>query len=152
MQPFTVYKCDEQGNLLLSYTGELIERGETWVCIQAKFALDNVPIGPLTLQTGDLMTEWFYADRYYNVFCIEKDGYLKGWYCNITRPAQITETSVSADDLALDVIVSPDREITLLDEAEFDALDITKHERQSALNAVQTLRDLVAREVPPFIL
>jgi predicted RNA-binding protein associated with RNAse of E/G family len=47
---------------------------------------------------------------------------LKGWYCNITRPAHIDGDVITSEDLELDLYVSPDRTTVLrLDEDEFEA-------------------------------
>lgn len=80
----------------------------------------------------------FYADRRYNAFEVHAaDGRLKGWYCNITRPARIADTEVSAEDLALDLWVDPQRRVTVLDEEEFAALDLSPVERTAALAALR---------------
>ncbi|OQY20658.1 MAG: hypothetical protein B6I35_10355 [Anaerolineaceae bacterium 4572_32.2] len=45
-------------------------------------------LGYVALEPSDRWTECFYTDRWYNVFEIHAaDDSLKGWYCNITRPA-----------------------------------------------------------------
>jgi hypothetical protein len=109
-------------------------------------------LGFVVFRRGDIFTEWFYSDRWYNVFRVEdgQTGALKGWYCNITRPATITDDSVRADDLALDIYVLPNGNILLLDEEEFDALNLSLDERISALRAVETIRRVSAARVEPF--
>ncbi len=152
MSDFTVYKRDHQGREVWHYGGTVIERGPNFVCIRARFASrDVVDVGALIFRRGDLMTEWFYNDRYYNVFMVQDgDGPVKGWYCNITRPAHITADSAASDDLALDVVVDSDGRITLLDEDEFAALDLPEAERQAALNAVADIRRAVTAREGPF--
>lgn len=151
-QAITVYKRDHEGTIKLEYPGHVVSRGETWVCLDAYFRIEFVDIGVLTFRRGDKMREWFYSDRHYNVFQVH-DGdtdTIKGWYCNITRPAEITHDLVSADDLALDVVVSMAGEIAILDEDEFTELDIPPEERQIALNAVDQLRELVHNRAEMF--
>ena len=65
------------------------------------------------------MTEWFYSDRWYNVFRLEDvdDDRLKGWYCNIGRPARLGKAVVAYDDLALDVFVTPEGGVTVLQQS-----------------------------------
>lgn len=152
MQPITVYKRDHHGCAIIHYTGTLVESGATWVCIQAHAGFEHADVGAFRICRGDLMTEWFYADRYYNIFRIQhgETGQLKGWYCNITRPAEITAESIASDDLALDLVVSRDGVISLRDEAEFDSLNLSPQEQQAAWNAVSMLRGLVERRQPPF--
>jgi uncharacterized protein len=148
-----VIKRDHTGNTIFSYECERIDGGVDWVCLQAHFEMDSVDLsGSLQLCRGDLMTEWFYADRYYNIFQIQNPDTLsiKGWYCNITRPAEIVNGTVVADDLALDMLVDPDGVITLLDKEEFNALDLPQADRCAALDAVVTLRDRIQNRQPPF--
>lgn len=148
-----VIKRDAQGREVLRYPAEVLERGTTWIKVQASFSVDYANVGLFAFRKGDAMTEWFYSDRYYNIFkVVDPDsGVLKGWYCNITRPAEITETAIAADDLALDVIVSATGEIIVDDEDDFATLALAPQERQRARDAVTTLRQLIAKREPPFV-
>ena len=90
-------------------------------------------------------------DRWYNIFEIRaSDGALKGWYCNITRPAHIGPDEVKAEDLALDLWVAPGGDMQVLDEDEFAALSLSPVERETARKALAELQARVARRVPPF--
>jgi hypothetical protein len=107
--------------------------------------------GYVVLEPGDRWTEHFYADRWYNIFEIRAgDGRLKGWYCNVTRPARIDDDEVSAEDLALDLWVAPDGETLVLDEDEFAALSLSPSEREAAQNALAELQAMVAQRTIPF--
>ncbi|HEY74489.1 MAG TPA: DUF402 domain-containing protein, partial [Thermoflexia bacterium] len=75
---------------------------------------------------------------------------LKGWYCNITRPARITSDEVAAEDLALDLWVAPDGEMLVLDEDEFAALALPPAEHDAAQQALAELQAMVRRKAPPF--
>ena len=110
MSEITIIKRDHNGKPVLQYSGEVTARGEAWVRVRATFNYDDKPVGSITFRRGDVFTEWHYADRWYNVFEIYDvdDGRLKGWYCNVTRPAVIRENTVEADDMALDMLVLPD--------------------------------------------
>lgn len=148
MTTITVIKRDHRGEFVWQYEGELVDSGATWVCIDAIFGRD----GYVLFRRGDALREWFYSDRWYNIFRLQDavDGRLKGWYCNVTRPAVITAESVSADDLALDVFVRPDGALMVLDQDEFAALDLPDVERQAALDAVEQLRQAVDDRCGPF--
>lgn len=152
MTPITVYKRDHTGQIVWHYAGEVLARGATWVCLQAVFDRVEADLGFVVFRQGDIFTEWFYTDRWYNVFRIAEtgSGQLKGWYCNITRPAQIAPDSVYADDLALDVFVTPDGSLRLLDQDEFDTLDLPPDERMAALRAVEAIGSAVAARAVPF--
>ncbi len=64
------------------------------------------------------------------------DGTLKGWYCDITRPAAVTAGEVVVEDLDLDLWVSADRSLVLrLDEDEFEASGLADRDPQAAARA-----------------
>lgn len=148
----TVYKCDHNGEVVWQYKGGIVDRGETWVCLVALFEPHESDLGAVVFRHGDIFTEWFYSDRWYNIFRVEdgQTGALKGWYCNITRPAEIGEDYVKADDLALDVYVMPNGGILLMDEEEFAALNLPMDERMAALFAVETIRKSAGERLEPF--
>lgn len=150
----TVHKLDAAGREVRSYTGHLLARGATWVRLEAaaQFDHDEIAFPGLTLRRGDRMVETFYADRWYNVFCIYDGaaGALKGWYCNITRPPRLEAKDVRAEDLALDLLVYPKGGDLVLDEDEFDALELTPAEQSTARRALAELRELAARRQGPF--
>lgn len=152
MNKIMVYKCDPYGNVVWQYPAVVADWGETWICLTALFDRDEADLGFVSFRRGDCFTEWFYTDRWYNVFRVEDGttGYLKGWYCNITRPAEITDDYVRSDDLALDVYVMPNGGVMLLDELEFDALNLSTEERIAALRAVEAIRHAVIERIPPF--
>lgn len=152
MNTITVHKYNYAGEYVLQYDGDVIERGPTWVCLRALFNRDEADLGFVVFRQGDIFIEWFYSDRWYNIFQVY-DGdsqHLKGWYCNITRPAEITDGEVRADDLELDVFVTPNGTMLLLDEKEFGALDLPIEARIAALRAVETIRRSVSGREPPF--
>lgn len=151
--PITVHKRDHHGKHVLSYGGTVMQRGESWVQLEAFFGFEFHDSGFVTYQRGDRFVEWFYTDRWYNVFQIFSvlDGSLKGWYCNVTRPAVIGADSVAADDLALDVFIHPDYTVRVLDEDEFSALELMPAERTAALEAVDQLKALAASRTLPDV-
>lgn len=152
---YEVVKRDWKGAEVLRYSGErmrLIDQGKE-VVVDAVFQPpDTYLTSEVSILRGDILTEHFYSDRWYNVFRITSpiDRTLRGWYCNITRPAQIGPDSVSADDLALDLVVSPTGSITILDEDEFEELPLDPGDRTSALQAVHQLQQLVRLRSYPF--
>ena len=152
MSDFKVIKRDAKGKDQLSYVGQVFERGDNFVCIDAIFSFADRDLGYIHLRKGDVFREWFYSDRWYNIFRVQDrdTGQLKGWYCNITRPAQIEEHRVAADDLALDVFVYPDGRTLLLDEDEFALLNLPDADNETVWKAVASLQRMVARRQFPF--
>ena len=96
--------------------------------------------------------ETHFQDRWYNIFAVYDgtSGELKGWYCNITRPARFDGNHVSAEDLALDLIVRPDGTWTVVDESEFEALGLPSADRAAALAALAELKRLAQAWEGPF--
>jgi len=150
--PITVTKNNHRGEPVWQYQGSVIERGDNYVCLRAYFDRQDADLGFVTFNRGDLFIEWFFSDRWYNIFQVH-DGdsdTIKGWYCNITRPATITADTITADDLELDVWVTPKGALALLDEKEFSNLDLPADERIAALRAIETLRQDATERQGPF--
>ena len=148
----TVYKNNHRGEPVWKYPGSVIERGDSYVCLRAYFDRQEANLGFVVFNRGDLFIEWFFSDRWYNIFQVH-DGdseTIKGWYCNITRPAYISDDSVTADDLELDIWVMPNGTTMLLDEKEFGDLDLSTDERMAALRAIQAIRQDASERQGPF--
>ena len=108
-------------------------------------------LGYTVFQTGDRFTEFYYTNRWYNIFRIEtKEGVLRGWYCNITRPAEISADTVRAVDLELDLWVWPDGRTLVLDEDEFIDLPLEEPDRAQALAGLSELQQRAAARIGPF--
>ena len=125
------------------YEGEVLERDENSITIEALFNRDDMPFQEIVLKRNDRFVETFYSDKWYNIFAIydRDDGSLKGWYCNITKPAIIEIDSVSYVDLALDLWVSANGKQTVLDEDEFEELKLGEALKE---NVYAGLRELQA--------
>jgi hypothetical protein len=161
MKPrITVHKLDASGREVWAYEGRVLLQDGPKLVLEARFDRDDIRLGGLHLRRGDRFVETFYTDRWYNIFAVyaSEDGRLKGWYCNVTRPAWIDAEGghIRAEDLALDLIVLPDGRSTVLDEQEFAALPLSDAERRQAQRAMDDLRAAVlgrqeafAAVVPP---
>ncbi len=151
MDQVTVRKLNHTGQEVISYPGEVLERRDDAIVLRTTWDREPMDLGFVVLEPDDGWTETFYADRWYNVFEIrDSDGRLKGWYCNVARPARITEDEVAAEDLALDLWVAPDGERTVLDEDEFAALPLAPETRWRAREALAKLEARAEAGVPPF--
>jgi predicted RNA-binding protein associated with RNAse of E/G family len=151
MELVTVRKLDHAGRQVTAYPGQVLRRDDRAIVLRTGWDRAPLDLGFVVLEPGDRWTEYFYDDRWYNIFEIcASDGRLKGWYCNITRPACISADEVAAEDLALDLWVRPDGEMQVLDEDEFAALLLTSEEREAAQNALAELQAMVAQGVDHF--
>lgn len=147
----TVYKLDENGRFVWQYPAVVLERGEGYVRLEAFFNRDDLNLGYTTFKRNDRFIEYFYSDRWYNVFAVydRDDGRLKGWYCNVCRPAVLGETAVSCEDLALDVWATPDGQHLLLDEDEFTALHLSPSEERAGRHAASQIIALAQQQQLP---
>jgi len=152
MTQIVVHKLDARGRLVTSYAATLVERSENGALLHARWERPALALGYTTFETGDQFREWFYTDRWYNIFEIaDSQSALKGWYCNIAEPATISESEIQCRDLLLDLWVTPNGETHILDEDAFAADDaIDGPTRAQALGALAELQRLVAAREPPF--
>ena len=137
------------------YPGQVIRRDATSIVLEARWQRDRMDLGYLVLEPGDRFIEFFFADRWYNLFEIHAgaDDRLKGWYCNIARPGLFTDDILSAVDLALDLFVYPDGRTLTLDEDEFDALNLQRDDPEAwrrSWAAMDELEAMVATRRAPF--
>jgi hypothetical protein len=144
MDQVIVYKLDAEGREVWRYPAEVLERQPAWVRLEAFFNRPDMDLGYTVFKQGDRFVEYFYRDRWYNIFAVydRADGALKGWYGNICRPAHIEAAAVRCEDLALDIWVEPGGEAMVLDEEEFAALELAEAERLAGRAALQTLLEL----------
>lgn len=152
MSQITVYKLNERGEKVWQYEGKVLARSANFIQLEAFFNRDDYRAAYHTFRRGDRLLEWFYTDRWYNIFEMYDvdDQRLKGWYCNVTRPARFEADALYAEDLALDLMVYPDGRTLVLDEDEFAALNLDENTRTHALNALQELQNLVQRAAGIF--
>lgn len=97
--------------------------------------------GFVRFEPGDVFVEHFWRTRWYAVKEVRTgDGVLKGWYCDVTRPALVRGGEILVDDLDLDLWVSADGTSVLrLDEDEFAASGLAVSDPEAAAQAVRAL-------------
>ncbi len=151
-EPIRVLKKNPSGEVTWQYEGHVIRREPKVVVLEAYFNRADLPFVDVVLKHNDRFVETFYADRWYNIFEIHDrdEGRVKGWYCNIGRPAKIEAGTVSYEDLALDLWVSASGQQTVLDRDEFEALGLAPGERETALAALAELQEAFQTKRPPF--
>jgi hypothetical protein len=153
MSEIIVRKLNAAGEETYRWTGRVLARTDNSVVVEAFFArYDRLDLGYTIFERGDRFVEHFYSDRWYNVFAIHAAGsdVLRGWYCNLTRPARFTDSEITHEDLALDVWVDADGRARVLDEEEFAALPLSEAEREAARAALAELLDLASQRAGPF--
>lgn len=153
MPAITVIKRDVEGRETWRYTGEILERGENFARLEARFNREqDYPFQDTVLRVGDRFVEVFYTDRWYNIFEIHDrdDDHIKGWYCNVGRPAVWeAEDVISYVDLALDLWVSAAGQQVFLDWDEYARLRLDAFTRARAREALHELAAMFESKEPP---
>jgi protein associated with RNAse G/E len=146
-----VQKKNPAGEVTYEYEGMLLSRDDDTIVLEALFDRADMPFMDVVFKTGDRFVEYYYTDRWYNIFAVHDrdDGRVKGWYCNIGKPAVFEDGIVSYVDLALDLWVSTSGEQTVLDEDEFGALGLDEESRLGALRGLDGLKQLFLKDKPP---
>jgi hypothetical protein len=146
-----VQKKNPAGEVTYEYEGVLLQQDEHSIVLQALFDRDDMPFLDVVFKTGDRFIEYYYTDRWYNIFAVHdrEDDRVKGWYCNIGKPAVFEDSTVSYIDLALDLWVSTSGKQTVLDQDEFDALELSEELRTGALHGLEELKELFLNDTPP---
>jgi predicted RNA-binding protein associated with RNAse of E/G family len=126
------------------YNGQLLQRQANGVLLEAFFNRPDLPFHGIVFGEGDRFLEAYWSDRWYNIFEIHdrRDDALKGWYCNVSRPAEILPGTIRFVDLALDLLIHPDGRQLVLDEDEFQAMaldEVTRMQAQAALGQLQAV-------------
>lgn len=150
MQDVIVIKKNLAGEETWRYSGSILFRQKNSIVLSARFNRPDMLFHGILLAENDLFFEAYFSDRWYNIFEIHDKvtGFLKGWYCNVTYPAQFSNGLISYIDLALDLLVFPDGRQLVLDQDEFDALSLTIQAQQQALSALDQLQKIF---LPPVI-
>ena len=123
--PVHVRKLKPGGKLDYAWDGAVLRCDDSGVVVRAEFNVEIVEREWATFRRGDIFVEFYYFDRWFNVFQISApDGTLKGWYANVGLPAELDPATGQMHyvDLALDVWTRPDGEFVVLDQDEFDEL------------------------------
>ncbi|MEW2511544.1 DUF402 domain-containing protein [Streptomyces sp. NPDC046870] len=140
------------GRTKIRYPAELLGDDGDRIAVRAPWAGSEVrDFGFVRFEPGDVFTEYYWRDRWYSVKEVRAaDGSVKGWYCDITRPAVRSGTELVVEDLDLDLWRSADgRDVRRLDEDEFAASGLAETDPQAASAAVAALDALEALAARP---
>lgn len=137
---------------VIRYHGTLLRQSETQLLLHARWRRQALELPPVTFLPGDHFFEHYFFDAPYTIFEVRApDGRLKGWYCNVCRPARLEGERLVSEDLELDLVVSADRQTVLtLDEDEFRRRAFDQATVALARRGLAALRRLAASGRPPF--
>jgi hypothetical protein len=135
------------GRTKIRYGSELLRDDGTRISVRAPWAGEGTrDFGFVRFEPGDVFTEHYWRDRWYSVKEVrDAAGALKGWYCDITRPATRSGRELVVEDLDLDLWVSGDgTDVRRLDEDEFAESGMAQRDPGAAAAAVAALDALEA--------
>ena len=108
-----------------------------------------------TIASGTISTEYYWLDRWYNVFRFsDPDHGLKNYYCNVNQPPCFDGRVLSYIDLDIDVLVAPDLTYKILDVDDFEEnarrYAYPDEVQANARRAVDELTALIETRAFPF--
>ncbi|MFJ8015287.1 DUF402 domain-containing protein [Streptomyces sp. NPDC096339] len=130
------------GRVKIRYPAAQVADDGDRISVRAPWAAEGVrDFGFVRFEPGDVFVEHFWRTRWYAVKEVwTGDGVLKGWYCDVTRPAVLREGVITVEDLDLDLWVSADGSSVLrLDEDEFAESGLATTDPEAAAQAVRAL-------------
>ncbi|QOV39353.1 DUF402 domain-containing protein [Streptomyces ferrugineus] len=131
----------------IRYEAELLTDDGTRIAVRAPWSGAGVrDFGFVRFEPGDVFTEHYWRDRWYAVKEVrDAAGALKGWYCDITRPATLSGAELVVEDLDLDLWRSADgTDVRRLDEDEFAESGLAESDPEAAAAALAALDELEA--------
>ncbi|MFF5706314.1 DUF402 domain-containing protein [Streptomyces sp. NPDC012794] len=130
------------GRTKISYPAAQVADDGDRISVRAPWAAEGVKdFGFVRFEPGDVFVEHFWRTRWYAVKEVRTgQGVLKGWYCDVTRPALIRGGEIVVEDLDLDLWVPADRsDVLRLDEDEFADSGLTRSDPEAAARAMRAL-------------
>jgi hypothetical protein len=155
MRTMTIHLHKPGKGAVITYRGEVLLDEPGHILVHARWERAALDLGYVVFEPGDHFYEHYYTDRWFNIFEVRAEtGALKGWYCNITRPAQVLGDVITSEDLELDLFVPPGRRDPLrLDLDEFEARGFATSDpaaHAAALAALEELEHMARTGAPPF--
>ena len=138
-------KQDHTGKEVWRYSGRLLRTSKAGILVEALFNRADLPFHGLVFKSNDRFVELYLIEHWFNIYEIhDRDtDTIKGWYCNVTRPPLIQPDQIAYDDLALDLLVYPDERQLVLDEDEFEKLNIPPWDQKKARKGLNELKELL---------
>jgi len=138
-------KRDHSGKEVWRYSGRMLRATKTGVLVEAPFNRADLPFHGLVFKHNDRFVELYLIGYWFNIYEIhDRDtDTIEGWYCNVTRPPIIQPNQIAYDDLALDLLVYPNGRQLVLDEDEFEKLNLLPQDQERARKGLNQLKELL---------
>lgn len=151
----SVNSRDFSGQIKKSWPAELVRDDGELIELYGvfDFSFEHPHLGGIPI--GMISYEYYWRTRWYNVFRFHSpDGRFRGYYCNVNMPPVLVESTLDYVDLDIDVIVSVDGTVAVVDEDEFEENAVRfkypRFIRSRAQAAVDELVLLARSRVFPF--
>jgi protein associated with RNAse G/E len=147
------YKYD--GSAHRSWPAQVLRQEGSLIVLDAKFPEEVVHDLLGTIASGTHSLEYYWLDRWYNVFRFaQPNGELRNYYCNVNVPPTFDGETLSYVDLDLDILVEPDLSYQILDVEDFDRnaklYGYSDEVQSKARQAVDELVTLIETREFPF--
>lgn len=109
------------GTIHRSWSCRLLQRKENLLMFVGEFEkeINHNKLG--VIRPGTVSYEYYWLDRWYNVFRFhEPNGDFRNFYCNLNLPPIFDNGVLDYIDLDIDVLITGDRQIELLDLDEYE--------------------------------
>lgn len=156
----TVVKLAPDGSEVARYPGTVASRSRTggWVGVQAVWTYGRIDVEGLIFEPGDVLCEWFSPLADFNAFALHAPNRaFKGWYANVSYPAQLHVETVPPTliwhDLYVDVIALPNGTTIVCDEDELAASGLAQRDpllQRRILRARDEILQRSERRLAPF--
>ncbi len=146
------YKYD--GTEHRSWPAQVLKQEGSLIVLDATFADEVVHDLLGTIASGTHSLEYYWLDRWYNVFRFaQPNGELRNYYCNVNLPPTFDGEVLSYVDLDLDILVEPDFSYQILDVEDFETnAKLYRYPAEVEANARRAVEELErmiqAREFP----
>jgi len=99
------------------------------------------------IRRGTISYEYYWTNRWYNIFKFhEPEGALRNFYCNLNMPPVFENEVLDYIDLELDVLVSNQFEVEILDLEEFEENSaLYGYSEELIAKTFETLDELLGR-------
>jgi protein associated with RNAse G/E len=146
------YKYD--GGEHRTWPAQILKQEGSLIVLDAKFTDEIVHELLGTIASGTHSLEYYWLDRWYNVFRFANpSGDLRNYYCNVNMPPTFDGDVLSYVDLDLDILVEPDLSYRVLDVEDFETnAKLYRYPPDVEANARHAVDELVrmiqTRELP----
>jgi len=144
-QQITINSRKFNGQIHRSWKADFIEKQDSLLIFVGDFE-EEVRHSKLgVIRRGTISYEYYWLDRWYNIFKFhEPEGRLRNFYCNLNMPPEFQNNVLDYIDLELDVLVSRDFDVEILDREEFeDNSNLFGYSEDLIAKTYETLQELL---------